>query len=66
MELYNILSQMTHDYHCLQAVVLCDRKCCSDSRIAHRRDLIVSHTILDSWRMDKAKCDTRLDVTKES
>ena len=30
------------------------------------RDLMVSHTILDSLRMDKAKCDTRLDVTKES
>ena len=27
--------RMTHDYHCLQAVVLCNRKCsCSDSWIA--------------------------------
>ena len=35
MELCNTLNQMTHDYHRLQAVVLCDRKCsCSDSWIA--------------------------------
>ena len=26
------------------------------------RDLMVSNTILDSLRMDQAKCDTRLDV----
>ena len=32
-------------------------------RTSSGRDLIVSHAILDSLRMDKAKCDTRLDVT---
>ena len=62
--------QMTHDYHCLQAVVLCDRKCsCSDSWTAQALGgiwlYLMQFWICWEWTKQSATQD-KMWLTKES